>query len=117
MAGTMAATEPTVGANRSEVAHSRRARRRWGSPASSDRLTVVLCSVAAFMVVLALLAHQLPPPSYGRSNPVHVLRKIYRTTVVETIAGGSGPSGTSVSQSVSSSGTNRTAAAPTTRTS
>lgn len=113
----MPATDTTAGANRSEVAHSGRARRRWGSPASSDRLTVVLFSVAAFMVVLALLAHQLPPTSYRRSNPVHVLRKIYRTTVVETIAGGSGHVGTSVSQSVSSSGTSGTAAAPTTRTS
>ncbi len=53
----------------------------------------------------------------GSSRPVPVLRKIYRTTVIETIVGGSEPSGTSVSQSVSSSGATGTAATPTTRTS
>jgi hypothetical protein len=117
MAGTMAATDTTVTANRSAAADSRRAGRRRGSPASSDRLTVALVSVATFLVVLALLVHQLPATSYARSSPVHLLRKIYRTTVVETIAGGSGPGGSSVSQSVSSSGSNATTAAPTTRTS
>jgi hypothetical protein len=83
-------------------------RRRSGRGAAVpglDRVTVALCSLAAFLVVLALLAAQLRgAASHGASRPVLVVRKIYRTTVVETITGGSGPAGTSVSQSVSSSG-------------
>ena len=92
------------------------ASRRRGS-GGPDRLTVMLFTIAGFLVVLALLAHQLPAANYGGSRPVSVLRKIYRTTVIETIVGGSEPGGTSVSQSVSSSGSAATAAAPTTHTS
>jgi hypothetical protein len=79
----------------------------------------VLFSLAAFLIVLALLAIQMRAgASQSAARPVIVLRKIYRTTVVETIAGGSGPTGASVTQSVSSSSTGSTAyAAPTTRTS
>ena len=83
-----------------------------------DRLTVVLFTMAAFLLVLALLAGQLHVASTAIPRPAIVMRKIYRTTVVETIAGGGGPSGTSVSQSVSSSGsTGSSYASPTTRTS
>jgi hypothetical protein len=91
--------------------------RRRRSSSVPDRLAVMLFTIAAFLVVLALLARQLPTANYGGSRPVPVLRKIYRTTVIETIVGGSEPSGTSVSQSVSSSGATGTAATPTTRTS
>ena len=89
-------------------------------PSGSDRLAVALFTIAAFLVVLAaLLARQMPAANYGGSHPVSVLRKIYRTTVVETIAGGSGPAGTSVtrSSSSSSSGSSAMAAVSTTRTS
>ena len=83
----------------------------------SDRLAVALFSIAAFLVALAaLLVRQMPATNYGGSRPVSVLRKIYRTTVVETIAGGSGPAGTSVTRSRSSSGSSVTAAVSTTRT-
>jgi hypothetical protein len=80
-------------------------------------LTVALFTVASFLVVLALLSQKLPTTDHTSPIPVHVLRKIYRTTIVETIVGAGGPTGASVSQSVSSSGAGYTAAAPTTRTS
>lgn len=82
-----------------------------------DRATVVLLSIAAFFIVLALLARALPAASYADSRPSPVLRKIYRTTVVETIAGGSGPGRTSVTQAVSGASPSSAPAAPTTRTS
>jgi len=88
---------------------------RRRTAAGPDRLTVVLYSVSCFLAVLALLSSQLQASTTG-SRPVVVLRKIYRTTVITTIAGGTGPNGTSVSQSVSGSGASPVAA-PTTRTS
>jgi hypothetical protein len=90
-----------------------RARARSGV----DRLTVMLFSVAAVLAVLAVLAHQLPATSHPASSPVHILRKIYRTTIIESIPGPGQATGTSVSQSVSSSGSAASAPAPTTRTS
>ena len=82
-----------------------------------DRLTVVLLSVAAFLSVLALLGTQLrAAASSPRAPRVVLVRRIYRTTVVETIAGGG--RGPAVSESVSSSGsTGSVSAVPTTRTS
>ena len=83
----------------------------------TDRLSVALFCIAAFLLTLAVLAHGLPVKASDRSARVPVIRKIYRTTVIETIKGGSGPGGTSVSQAVSSSGSTAIAAAPVTRTS
>jgi len=77
----------------------------------------MLFSITAFLVVLAVLMHQLPAANHGRSHPALLLRKVYRTTIIVTIAGGSGPLGTSVLRSVSSSGSSVTATAPTTRSS
>lgn len=79
----------------------------------TDRLTVVLFTVATFLAVFAILAHQLP--AFGRTDhrASPVLRKIYRTTVVETIVGSGGP--TSVSRSVSGSSSGPAPAAPATR--
>lgn len=96
------------------AAPPRRADRRQPVP-GPDRLTVVLFSVACFLAVLALLSSQSQAPTRS-PRPVVILRKIYRTTVVTTIDGGTGPTGTSVSQSVSGSGA-VPFAAPTTRTS
>jgi hypothetical protein len=83
----------------------------------TDRLTVVLFTVATFLAVLAILAHQLP--AFGRADrrAAPVLRKIYRTTVVETIVGSGGPTSAtrSVSGSSSSSSSSSTQAAPATR--
>ncbi len=98
---------------------------RRGRPASGpDRLTVGLLTLAAFLVVLSLLASQLRPAF--RTGPVrHVLvtRRIYRTTtVVESrTPSGTTPGDASVSQSVSSSGASGAAygagSAPVTRSS
>ena len=77
----------------------------------------MLLTVAAVLTVFALLVWQLPATQPSASGPVRVLRKIYRTTVVETFRGGGGPSGTSVSQSTQSSGASLAAAPTTTRTS
>jgi hypothetical protein len=111
-------TEALRISNPNATTSPRRAGRRRGS-SGPDRLTVVLFSLAAFLAVLALLAGQLRAASANSgARPVLVLRKVYRTTVVETIAGGSRAGGTSVTQSVSSSGSGATTlAAPTTRTS
>jgi hypothetical protein len=94
-----------------------RAGRRERGRSGADRLTVCLFSLAAFFVVLTLLAGRVPSVTAGSAHQVTLLRKIYRTTVIETIAGGSGPAGTSVSQSVSSSGSATPVSAPATRTS
>lgn len=84
---------------------------RVGSPrprgragvAGPDRTSVILSGLAAFLAVLALLAWQLrSSPSRAAGHRVLVVRRVYQTTVVETIRGSG--SGTSVSQSVSSSG-------------
>lgn len=80
-----------------------------------DRLTVALLALAAFLLVLAFLGTRLGAAARPAARPREVvLRRIYRTTVVERIfpAGASGPAaGTSVSQSVSGS-TAAPAAAP-----
>ena len=91
-----------------------RVRRARSGP---DRLTVVLVSLTLFLGLLALLADQLraASPSH-KSTPVVVVRRVYVTRVVTTVPGVG--SGTSVSQSVSSSGSAYSAAsAPTTSTS
>jgi len=88
---------------------------RGRRPAAVDRVSVILMSLAAFLVVLALLAWQLRSPAATRSaaRPGLVIRRVYETTVVETIrGGGSSGSGSSVSQSVSSSGSASLPAAP-----
>jgi hypothetical protein len=87
------------------------AKRRATGP---DRLTVVLVSLAVFLGLLAFLADQLRGAYSGHQSPrTVVLRRVYETTIVQTIPGPG--SGTSVSQSVSSSGSGYTASpAPTT---
>src|SRR5579884_4220652 len=82
-----------------------------------DRITVIMLTLAAVLIVLTLLARELSVgSSAGPWRREIVVRKIYRTTVVETVPGPG--AGTSVSQSVSSSGSAVVAPpAPTTRTS
>lgn len=90
--------------------HARPAARR---ARPSDRLTVMLFTTAAFLVVLGVLISQMR--TIPARPKVVVVRREYRTTVVETVLGQRG-GGTSVSQSSSSSGSVPTApAAPTTR--
>lgn len=79
----------------------------------TDRLTVVLFTLAGFLAVLAVLAHQLPAFGRSDSRPSPIVRKIYRTTVIETLVGSAGPTG--VSRSVSGSTSSATQPAPTTR--
>ncbi|HLL91400.1 MAG TPA: hypothetical protein VK252_00565 [Solirubrobacteraceae bacterium] len=95
------------------------ARRTRGGP---DRVTVGLFSLAAFLLVLSLLGAQLGHAGSTRARSGALLiRRIYRTSVIERVlpATAGGGSGTSVSQSVSgsSSGALSVAAAPITRTS
>lgn len=78
-----------------------------------DRVSVLLFSLAAVLMVVAVLAHQLPVAA-SRPTRILVLRRIYRTTVVETRAGPV-TAGPQVTQSVSSSAAS--VAAPVSRTS
>lgn len=112
-------TEQAV-ATGAQAAPSRAPRARGGP----DRVTVALLSLTAFLLVLALLGSQLSHAGATHAPPrtrAVLLRRVYRTTVVERIlpAGSGGPSGgTSVSQSESGpAGPLAPPAAPVTRTS
>ena len=105
-----ATTEPRAGRGQS--------RRR--STSGPDRLTVALFAAAGFLAVLALLAWQMnSSPAGPAPRPVIVMRRVYETRIVETIRRSApGTGGTSVSQSVSSSGSPPASnGVPTTRTS
>lgn len=94
-----------------EQTRLRRRTRRW------DRIAVALYSLAGFLLLLALLVSQMHVTAQTPRPHVVLLRKIYQTTVVETVRG-SAVAGTSVSQSSSSSGSTPSltaAPAPTTR--
>ncbi len=83
-----------------------------------DRLTVAMLTVSAFLFVLALLAAQLRAAPAPARHRVVLIRRVYQTRVVETVVG-QGPAsaatgGSSVTQSVSSSGATAVPA-PTTR--
>lgn len=85
----------------------------------TDRLTIAAVSLAAGLIVLALLATQLSHAGPNRPAARAVLlRRIYQTTVVERVppsaSGATPPSTSSVTQSSSGAGT---ALAPVTRTS
>lgn len=76
-------------------------------------MSVMLFSVAAFLVVLAVLISERHTVPTQRN--VVVIRRVYRTTIIETVVGQRG-GGTSVSRSTASSGSVPTpVAAPTTR--
>ena len=90
----------------------RRARR------GPDRVTVALLTLAAFLLVLAVLAGRLrAAPAAAPVRHVVVLRRIYRTTIIDDSRSDSaGESSSSVSVSTSGGGS-ATPAAPATRTS
>ena len=92
-------------------------RRVRPAPAGPDRMSVVLFTLAGFLVVLSLLAWQLGAGKSTHLRPVTTLRRIYETRVITTIVGGSGRGGSSVSQSTSSGGSYSAAAPATTRSS
>jgi hypothetical protein len=106
----MAATTAT------ENARPRPGVRRASGP---DRVTLALVTIAAFLLVLALLARELEASeSPAARRHVVVLRKVYETRYVEARAAGQGAGGTSVTQSESSTGSAAPVpAAPTTRSS
>jgi hypothetical protein len=83
-----------------------------------DRVTVALLTLAAFLLVLAVLAGRLrAAPVAAPARHVVVLRRIYRTTIVDDSRSDSaGGSSSSVSVSTSGGGS-ATPAAPATRTS
>jgi hypothetical protein len=95
MAGAMAAT--------AAMATAAATTRRRGV-AGPDRVTVLLLTLASFLAVLALLAWQLRTTTAVRMSPAKVVRRVYQTTIVETVVGPSHGNGSSVTQSVSSSG-------------
>lgn len=116
----MATAAATTSARDAAPAAGGRGRRR--SAPGPDRLTVAFVTLAAFLALLAILAGQLRSTTALHSaRAAIVLRRVYQTTVMETIAAPSASGaggGTSVTQSVSSSGSAYTpATAPTTRTS
>jgi hypothetical protein len=115
MAAVTMATDATAAAPSRTASGARRSRRR--SRAGVDPLTGVLFTVAAFLAVLALLAHQMTAATaHARPRQVIVQRRIYQTTVVETIPGTGGSSAGSVTQSVSASSSSGSASpAPATR--
>ena len=70
--------------------------------AGPDRVTVMMLSLATFLVIFAGLAWQLRSVAAGPAHRVVLVRRVYETRVVETVVGRAGGSG-SVSESVSSS--------------
>jgi hypothetical protein len=85
-----------------------------------DRVTIALLTLAAFLVVLAVLAGRLrAAPTAAPVRHVVVLRRIYRTTVIDdNRAGAAGSSSMSVSTSgAGAPSAGAAAAAPATRTS
>lgn len=100
-------TPPTAG--RSARAASR------GGP---DRLSIALFSLALLMILIALLAHQFGTGGAAKAAPrVTLIRKVYRTRVIETIIAPGPSSAPTVSQSVASSGAVASAPLVTTHTS
>jgi hypothetical protein len=82
-----------------------------------DRVTVMLMTLTVFLVILGALAWQMRSAPARPAHRIVVLRRVYETRVVETVVGAAGGR-SSVTQSVSSSGSGSAVpAAPTTRTS
>jgi hypothetical protein len=99
-----AGSEPARGAGGAPAARApSEPRRRAG--AGPDRVSVLLFSLAAFLLVLALLGTQLAPTlSGGTRGRALLVRRIYRTTVIERVIAGGAAGGASVSRSVSGAG-------------
>jgi Flp pilus assembly protein CpaB len=84
----------------------------------TDRLTITMAALAAFLVVLALLATQLGhAASTQRPARAVLLRRVYETKVIERVpaTAKASPGASSATQSESSPGT--PPASPVTRTS
>jgi hypothetical protein len=84
----------------------------------TDRLTIAMVSLAAFLTVLALLTTQLGHADSGRRSARAVLlRRVYETTVVERVPASSSASSSASSVTQSVSGASAPTATPVTRTS
>ena len=70
----------------------------------SDRVSVALFSLTAFLLVLALLGSQLHQVSRPPAHTAVLVRKIYRTTVMERVIGASSKPGSSQTSVSSSAG-------------
>lgn len=103
-----------IEAVRTSPAPAGSAPRRAASRGGPDRLSIALFSLALLLILLALLAHQVSAAGPAKAARYTLVRKIYRTRVIETIIG-PGPSG--VTQSVASSGSVSSAAPLVTHTS
>lgn len=68
-----------------------------------DRISVMLLTLTVFLLILAGLAWQVRSAPARPGPRVVVVRRVYETRVVETVVGAQG-GGSSVTQSVSSSG-------------
>lgn len=77
-------------------------RRATVTAAAADGVAVMLLTMAAFLVIVALLAWQVRSAPAQPRPRVIVLRRVYETRVVETVIGAAGERST-VTQSVSSS--------------
>jgi hypothetical protein len=70
--------------------------------AGPDRVTVMVLSLAAFLVIFAGLAWQMRTAPARAAHRMVLVRRVYETHVVETVVGPTA-GGSSVTQSVSSS--------------
>jgi hypothetical protein len=103
-------TEATVAMTAATTTRPQRA-------AGPDRVTVMLLTLTVFLIILGALAWQMRSVSARPVRRMVVLRRVYETRVIETVVGATGD-GSSVTRSVSSSGSAAALpAAPTTRTS
>ena len=87
--------------------------RKRPRPNGADGITVVMLSVAAFLAILAMLAWQMRSAPDRATRRVVLVRRVYETRVIATVAGRTGR-GSSVTHSVSSS-VPTSSPAPTTR--
>ena len=90
----------TVGATVAPAAMATAATTRRGGAAGPDRLTLGLLTLASFLAVLALLAWQLRMSATAPPSPAKMVRRVYQTTIVETVVGPSQRAGSSVTQSL-----------------
>jgi hypothetical protein len=115
-------TTDRLGAGAPAAAPRAKAPARKRRAAGPDRLTVLFLAVAAFLVVLALLAGALRPVVNNTAAHRIVVRRVIETKVITTLVQSKAQAGagSSVTSSVSSSGSAAPAystGAPLTRTS
>lgn len=91
--------------------------RRTRRSVRPDRPSLILFSLAGFMAVLAVMAIQVHRTASTHTSRAVLVRRIYTTTVIETVAAGRGPQRTATVPSSAPPTPLPTPPAPTTRTS